>query len=357
VKPEPNTKSQSRAEVIRRAALRLGPDRIPFILNTWPGVWKRHPQLLGVLKERGLDDLHHDYTSYYGYRDPAEVGHGPRGYVTPFGARVESLDGGDIGQPVEHPFAEGFAALDDGSWAPPDTPEPAGKALEELRAQLDAMQRAGYPRRAPVYCIMHELVAMRGFENTMLDLCDRSPEWMRLLDLIVEYDVGTARLAAAAGAEVASIGDDWGSQTALYCRPEVWREVFGPRYARIVAEAKRTGAIFYFHSDGRVADVIPDMLDMGVDIINPQLSCHDWGQLRDAFGGRGCIAADLDRQHVLASGTPAEIKAHMHEATEFFATPEGGLILHAELSPNMSWPQVLAVLDGYEECACYSCQE
>jgi len=342
---------QSRFEVIQRAALRQRPERIPFFLNTWPGVWKRHPELLDVLRERGLGDWQHDFTKYYGYRDPEQVGHGPRGYVTPFGARVESLDGADIGQPVEHPLGDGFGPLESGAWRPPESPRPEGPELERLRRDLDEMERAGYPRKAPVYCIMHELVALRGFENTMVDLCDRPPSWLRLVDAVVDYCVGAARLAAAAGAQIAHMGDDWGTQTALYCRPAVWREVFGPLYARIVREARRTGAIFYFHSDGHVADVIPDLIDMGVDIVNPQLSCHDWPELRDAFGGRACIAVDLDRQHVLARGSPAEIKEHVHKATEFFGSPEGGFIIHAELSPDMSWEQVVAVLDGYEECA------
>lgn len=198
---------------------------------------------------------------------------------------------------------------------------------------------------------MHELCALRGFENSMVDLYDCDPHWLSLVDAITAYSAACARRAAAAGAEFVIIGDDWGTQNALYCRPGMWRGIFGPRYARIIAEARRNDALFYFHSDGHIVDVIPDMLDMGADIINPQLSCHDWSALRDAFGGRGCISADLDRQHTLIFGSPAEIKEYVHKVVEFFGTPEGGLIVHAELSPNQSWEQILAVLDAYEACA------
>ena len=62
---------QSRLEVLRRAAERTEPGRIPIIINTWKGVWREFPDLLNLLRERGLDDIHYDYTDYYGWRDPA----------------------------------------------------------------------------------------------------------------------------------------------------------------------------------------------------------------------------------------------------------------------------------------------
>jgi uroporphyrinogen decarboxylase len=124
------------------------------------------------------------------------------------------------------------------------------------------------------------------------------------------------------------MGDDLGTQQALQISPRLYREVFKPRERMIFETVRKRSSLHVFlHSCGAIADILPDLIEAGVEIINPvQTSARgmDPARLKREFGkdlvfwGGGC-----DTQRVLPMGTPDEIDAHVRERIGVFATGGG----------------------------------
>jgi uroporphyrinogen decarboxylase len=170
-------------------------------------------------------------------------------------------------------------------------------------------------------------------DQFLADLIDNRRKALALLDKLVETHLANLEklLPAVEGfVQIIQMGDDLGTQQALEISPRLYREVFKPRQRRIFESVKKRSSLrLFLHSCGAIADVIPDLIEIGVEILNPvQTSARGMDPVRlkrefgkdIAFWGGGC-----DTQGVLPLGTPAEIDAHVKERIETFA-PGGGFI-------------------------------
>jgi len=152
-----------------------------------------------------------------------------------------------------------------------------------------------------------------------------------LLDRLVELHLATLdRFLPAVRdyVQIIQMGDDLGSQTGAQISPKTYRELFKPRHREIYARIKeKTDLAVFLHSCGSIEELLPDLIDIGVDIINPvQTSAArmDPAHLKREYGrdlvfwGGGC-----DTQVVLPTGTPGEIDAHVRERIETFGSGGG----------------------------------
>jgi uroporphyrinogen decarboxylase len=170
-------------------------------------------------------------------------------------------------------------------------------------------------------------------DQFLVDLVENRPKSIALLDKLVEGHLANLEklLPAVEGyVQIIQMGDDLGTQQALEISPRLYRDVIKPRQ-RLIFEAvkKRSSLRLFLHSCGAVADIIPDLIEVGVEILNPvQTSARGMEPARlkrefgrdIAFWGGGC-----DTQRVLPLGTPAEIEAQVKERVETFA-PGGGYV-------------------------------
>jgi uroporphyrinogen-III decarboxylase len=104
------------------------------------------------------------------------------------------------------------------------------------------------------------------------------------------------------------IVDDWGSQQALLISPDLWRAFFKPLYKDYCDVAHSHGKSVLMHSDGYIADIIPDLIEIGVNAVNAQLFCMPIEELADKFSGRICFWGEVDRQRLLTFATPQEVR-------------------------------------------------
>jgi uroporphyrinogen decarboxylase len=130
--------------------------------------------------------------------------------------------------------------------------------------------------------------------------------------------------------DVHFLGDDFGAQTGPLVSPSFLREVIFPRWARIVKTVRSaTRAKVFFHSCGAVAQFIPDMIEMGIDILNPvQVTCAgmETASLKAAWGKNICFwGGGVDTQSVLASRSPEEVRAEVRRRMGDLA-PGGGFV-------------------------------
>jgi uroporphyrinogen decarboxylase len=145
------------------------------------------------------------------------------------------------------------------------------------------------------------------------------------------------------------MGDDWGSQTALMISREMWRRFFAARYRRLCDEAHRLGLDVHFHSDGNVIDILGDLIDAGVDVIDPvQPEAIDLARVSREFGGKVAFSGGLSDQ-LLATCSPAQVRDEVHRAIEMLGAPFGNAYILApsnSLTPEIPLDNLVALFQA-----------
>lgn len=95
--------------------------------------------------------------------------------------------------------------------------------------------------------------------------------------------------------------------------PATWRRLFKPYYKKLFDEVHRMGLHVHFHTDGHILDIIPDLIEIGVDVLNPQFSTMDIGKLSSVIRRRVCIRSDIDRQYILTRASPEEVREYVRK--------------------------------------------
>ena len=218
-------------------------------------------------------------------------------------------------------------------------PVPSRQAVHHLK-QPD--RDVGFPHGF----MFLRLTYLRSFEACMIDFAEEPPELQMLIEAVLGYNLRQAALRMTdLGPEprLVHFGDDLGMQDALPMHPDVWRKHLIPCFRRIYQPFVEAGHYIYMHSDGHIWEIIPDLIDCGVRVINPQIRANGFDSLARTCKGKVCVDLDLDRQ-MFPFCTPDDIDAHIREAVETLGSPEGGLWLKAEISPDIPIENIEAIL-------------
>ncbi len=149
---------------------------------------------------------------------------------------------------------------------------------------------------------------LRGFAPLLVDLQTDRPPVERLADIVFGFEEEVIRRLPGQGFDAVSFYDDWGTQGGLICAPALWRDFWKPRYARQFALAHQQGLDVYFHCCGAVAELVPDLVEIGVDLLNlGQPNLFDIDALGRTFGGRVCFVMPVSYQTTSISGTREDI--------------------------------------------------
>jgi uroporphyrinogen decarboxylase len=182
------------------------------------------------------------------------------------------------------------------------------RVAERCAEHPDHAVMAGY--MAPFYMFNN----IRGLETSLLDLV-ASPELTaycveRICDFEYEYH---ARLfeAGRGRIDVTQVTDDFGWEHGLLISREAFRRYFAPHYRRLIGLAKEFGIVVFHHDDGAMSELIPDLLELGVEVLNPvqwRLPGMDPSRLKGDYGDRLAFHGGIDNQHVLPFGTLEEVE-------------------------------------------------
>lgn len=159
---------------------------------------------------------------------------------------------------------------------------------------------------------------LRGPEQLYMDLAYQEPEVYRLRDMIHEYFMKQMAMWAGTDVDTVHIADDWGAQKSLLISPALWRAFFKPLYKDYCDVAHAHGKYVLMHSDGYIADIIPDLIEIGVNAVNAQLFCMPMEELADKLAGRICFWGEIDRQRLLTSATPDEVRTAVRRVARVF---------------------------------------
>jgi len=195
------------------------------------------------------------------------------------------------------------------------------------------------------------LFYLRGFSNFMMDIAVREPRLDALIEMVRDYNLRLTRKWIEIGVEIMSAGDDMGMQTSLPISPADWRRYIKPCYEAIVGECRDNDVYFQLHSDGHIVEIIPDLIECGVNVVNPQIRANGLENLKRVAKGRVCIDLDLDRQ-LFPFATPQQIRDHICESIDALNSPEGGLMIHAECEPDVPLQNIRTIMETLEGCGC-----
>lgn len=220
------------------------------------------------------------------------------------------------------------------------------KTREDVRKLKAPQQDIGFPHGF----MFLRLADLRGFEELMVDFAEEPPELQQLIDIVLDYNLRQVDLLLASKKEPEMVffGDDQGMQTSLPMGPEKWRKYLKPCYQAIFKRVRTAGHLVYMHTDGHIHEIIPDFVECGVNVINPQIRANGIDNLVRVCKGKVCVDLDLDRQ-LFPFASPAEIDAHIRDAVEKLGAPEGGLWLRGNIDQGVPLENIEAIFCAIEK--------
>jgi len=189
---------------------------------------------------------------------------------------------------------------------------------------------------------------VRGYDDFLRDMVEDPGPIEGLVERITEQNVVIARELAKAGVDILHIGDDVANQNALMFSPALWRRFFKGRLKRIMAAARevKPDILTWYHSDGNVEAIIPELIEVGLDILNPvQPECMDLRRLKALYGDRLCFWGCIGTQSTMPWGTPDQVRKTVRETIDLMGP---GLLVAPThvLEPEVPWENILALVDA-----------
>jgi len=272
---------------------------------------------------------------------------------------------GPYSEMVYHPLAGlTLDALDEYRWPDPNEPgrvEGVRDEAERLYKETDYAVSAG----AVAGGLLETGCWLRGMEDFLVDVVAEPEFAHEVLDRLCELETGLWDVfldEVGDYIQMVEWGDDFGIQNGLMLSADTYRSVVKP-YQRRVNDAihKRTKAKLFHHTCGSIYSLVEEMIDVGVDVLNPvqPLAAHnDSFRLKREFGDRICFHGGVDEQMALPTGTEQDVENEVRTRIEAFA-PGGGYILAAahNIQPDTPPQNVVAMFRAAKKYGKYPIQE
>jgi len=199
---------------------------------------------------------------------------------------------------------------------------------------------------------------LRGMEELFTDFKNRPELAANLLDRITETRYSMARFFAEQDVDILILGDDVSMQTGMMMSPATWRKWFKGRMIRIIQEAKaiKPDLPIFYHSDGNPEAIVPDLIEIGVTILNPvQPECIDPVGVKQRYGDCLALWGTIGTQTTMPFGTPEDVRREVKQRIEILGY-DGGLVLGPthSLEPDVPWENIVALYEAIEEFGKYA---
>jgi len=246
-----------------------------------------------------------------------------------------------------HPLEPDWALLS--SYRLPD-PLAAGRYAEAKRrlAQFPDRYRLGWVW----FTLFERMWFLRGFNQMLADPYTNEPEFFELADRIVDFSVASIREQLALGADGIFFSDDWGTQDRLLMNPDDWRRWYKPRYRQLFDAVHAGGAHVWMHLCGHIVPILPDLIDIGLNVLNPvQPRAMNIDKLGARFGGHVCFHGGVDVQETLPQGSVADVEHEVKHLIDTFGSYAGGYIggTSHSIMPETPPENVLALFRAFRD--------
>jgi uroporphyrinogen decarboxylase len=332
---------------------RKKPDRVPMDYWGTPETTLALQKHLGC-ETRGemLKKIHVDFVVGVA---PVYLGPGLRQGVDVFGCRGQTVNygSGEYWEIIEHPLAKYQTKEEieeNYTWPSPEWWDYSG-----IAAQLDGLE--AYPVIGGGSEPFLTYKDLRGQEQAMVDLAT-NPEMVHycldhLFELAYQH---TLRILEAIPGKVTYcyVAEDLGGQRNLLFSPAHILEYLFPGMKKMVELAHQSGAFVFHHDDGNISRILPDLVQLGVDILNPiqwRADRMDRQTLKDQYGSRLVFHGGMDNQYTLPFGCKEDVRQEVMENLQILGEG-GGYILAPchNIQPNTPVENILTMYEtGYEE--------
>lgn len=229
---------------------------------------------------------------------------------------------------------------------------------EGLQEQINNWHKKDLPVACFAGSIFEQAWYMRGMENLLTDFIVNPSLAHALLDRITDILITVSKKVTELGIDVLILGDDIGSQHGLLMSLEHYRKFLKFRLKKVIEAAKSINShiqVFY-HSDGNIEEAIPDLIEIGVDILNPiQPECMDPAHIKLKYGKELSFWGAISLQKTLPFGTRDEIFQEVKLRVETIG--RGGRYVLAPahvIGSDVSWQNVVALCEAVHEVGRYS---
>lgn len=326
-------------ELVKATLEFASPQRIPRQLWLLPWASERYPVELQQIQLRFPDDIIASPPFYQ--ESPKTVGdmYAPGIYVDEWGCRFENVEPGIIGV-VHEPLLKDWQEVDNIK-----TPTALLSVdVEQVNAfcrSTDKFVLSGCGPRP-----FEQLQFIRTAENLLLDLAQQPAELLVLLERLHQFYCKQLELWATTEVDALTFLDDWGMQNSMLISPVMWRKLFKPLYRDYIEIAHAHGKYAFMHSDGYILDILPDLIELGLDAINAQIFCMGVEKLNAWCKGKITFWGEIDRQYLLPYGTADEIVRAVKSVHEALYA-NGGIIAQCEFGPGAKPENVHLVFETW----------
>ena len=316
------------------------PDRAPRDLWTLP--------YISLFRKNELDALLERFPSDFGRVDPhpdagdplecfAEAG----SYTDEWGCVWESGEPGVVGE-IKHPLIDEWSKL--ATYQPPFD-FIAQRDLDDVNRCCDRSDR--FVLSDSCARPFERIQFLRGSQNVFMDLAYDSQEIHQLLEMVHDFYLQDMRSWTKSNVDGITFMDDWGANRSLLIRPDTWRAVFKPLYKEYCDMIHQAGKYAFFHSDGNIEAIYPDLIEIGIDALNSQLFCMDIERLAQKHRGQITFWGEIDRQHVLPFGSPDDVRHAVQRVRKALDTGSGGVIAQCEWGVDNSQENIETVFESW----------
>lgn len=221
---------------------------------------------------------------------------------------------------------------------------------ETMRAAVADARARGKVTLCSIGHIYETSWQIRGYEEFLMDMATEPELADYILETITLNNIARAEAAARAGVDYIRTGDDVANQNTLMFRKDMWWRFIGSRWARVYEAARRIKPDIHvwYHSDGNIMEIIPNLIDIGVTILNPvQPECMDIHEIKRLYGDKLVLDGTIGTQSTMPFGTPEDVRRTVRSRAEDLGR-DGALILSPThvLEPEVPVDNVLAFFEA-----------
>jgi hypothetical protein len=307
------------------------PEWVPCTVNLSPNTWRvyredlerivlAHPRMFPGFRggDVDFDYLPHAYREGEHYRDS-------------WGCLWYNIADGLEGQVVGHPLADWSALADYQAPDPIVQAERGDRDWEQAERELAQQKRDGLLTWGNGERLFDRLYFLRGFENLMLDFALEPPGLPQLIKLLLDYELRLVGRWLEIGVDVIGFHTDIGTQNSLMISPRSFRKYVKPLYESVFRPCREAGTHVFLSSDGRLLDIVQDLIECGVSVHDPQLRANTVDGIAREYKGKLCAQVDLDRQS-FPFLDPRGLRRQVKEVVDVLGDPQGGLMVLASIS-------------------------
>ncbi len=340
------------------------PDRPPIFATLTPQAAKKLSDYHNLPYEEPLDSMlstrisHMDLLTYLGNDCVGIAGCAPNNFPTKeldngillneWGMKF--VDQGIYYEFYEYPLANATSAEDIKNYNFPD-PFAEGR-FDEAQKTIDKFGKTHAIVADLETAFFETAWYLVGLEKLLMDMALGEEYVDILFDKVMEVNVPVGKKLIEMGADILWAGDDFGSQKQMLIAPEMWRHYFKPRIREMIQEFKSVNSDIKiaWHSCGSIIPIIPDFIEIGLDILNPiqPLAAQmEPNFLKDSFGKELVFFGGIDIQDLLPHGTPEQIKAEVKRRNDILGKNGGYIIAPAHnIQDDTSIENIMAFFDA-----------